>query len=268
MLGVVADGFSALAYQPVVNVIIDGETVIFEGQTPVIINNRLLVPVRGVFENLGFDVEWDKASKTAVLTRGGYRVIITVDSTYFKVNGGTYSLDVPAQIINNRVMLPIRFVIESIGYTVTWNASNREAVIMTSYEKPEDNNVFILTIFANETSLRQGSDFAINVKLTNTGAESHEIYYSILFWPFIPGWDAMQGVAIDPPEYQPRQIQAGGVISNVGIWGEEGEPWLLGRDLEPGEHELQFRAAFVLDFGQDTSRRVEVWSNTIVLVVR
>ena len=275
LFGVMVDGFPALAYQPVVSVTIDGEAVVFEGQEPMIVSGRVLVPVRGVFLDLGFDIEWDRITSSAILTRCDYKIVITIGSTYFYLNGASYNLDVPAQLIYNRVMLPIRFVLESIGYTVTWNASNREAAIMTGGVNQLDNDgnrvnfeeLFVLTISAEETSLQSGNDFTINVELNNISAKNHEIYFSILFWPFIPGWEAMQGVVIDPPEDQPRLVKAGGVLTNVHIWGEDGEPWLLGSDLEPGEHELRFRAAFILDFGLDSSERVEIWSNTVVLTV-
>ena len=45
-----------------IRVLIDGVEAKFTDQQPVIVNGRTLVPVRGVFETLGFEVDWDIAS--------------------------------------------------------------------------------------------------------------------------------------------------------------------------------------------------------------
>ena len=45
-----------------ISVVIDGVRVAFDDQQPVIVDGRTLVPVRGVFETLGFEVEWEAPS--------------------------------------------------------------------------------------------------------------------------------------------------------------------------------------------------------------
>jgi len=112
-----------------VSVTIDGEVISFTGQQPTIVDGRTLVPVRGVFEALGFDVGWDGAARTATLVRSGYIVIITIESDVFTTNGNSYALDVPAQIIGGSTMLPIRAVLESVGYYVSWDPAARAVVI-------------------------------------------------------------------------------------------------------------------------------------------
>ena len=48
-----------------IRVTINGQQVTFDGQSPVIVNGRTLVPVRGVFEQLGFVVGWDGEARQA-----------------------------------------------------------------------------------------------------------------------------------------------------------------------------------------------------------
>ena len=124
---------------------------------------------------------------------------------------------------------------------------------------------FVLTISVEEASLLQGEDFRVNVELKNNGGEGREIGYSILFWPSIPGWYPFGGIAIDPPEPQSRFLEAGATIQNIGVWGNEVEEWLIGSDLEPGKHELRFRASFWL---LDDEQSLEVWSDTVLLTVQ
>jgi len=64
-------------------VTIDGEAVIFNGQPPVNINGRILVPARGVFEMLGFVPTWDGEAGIVTLTRYDYTIIITIGSDTF-----------------------------------------------------------------------------------------------------------------------------------------------------------------------------------------
>ena len=121
-----------------VNVTIDGVQVEFADQAPVIEGGRTLVPLRGVFEELGFTVEWNQDTQTATLSDDDYEVIITIGNEVFTTNGWERSfmmpdeVVVPATIINGRTMLPIRPVLESVGFGVAWNDETSTVSIMTS----------------------------------------------------------------------------------------------------------------------------------------
>jgi len=112
-----------------INVTVNGEIINFDGQQPVIIDGRTLVPVRGVFEALGFDVDWNQETRRVTLTRENARVDITINSTAFTANGRAYALEVPAQIIDGSTMLPIRSVLESVGYVLDWDGGSRTIAV-------------------------------------------------------------------------------------------------------------------------------------------
>jgi hypothetical protein len=115
------------------NVTIGGVLVNFPGgQGPVVQDGRTFVPVRGVFEELGFTVDWEAATNTAILTRTGQVVRISIGSTTFTMNGATFTLDAPAQNIGGRTMVPIRFPLESVGYTISWDSATRTVVVLTN----------------------------------------------------------------------------------------------------------------------------------------
>jgi len=116
-------------YANEIRVDINGTRVQFDGQGPTIINGRTLVPVRGVFEELGFDVDWIQSTQTAILSNDSYEIIITIGSDVFTTNDEEFSLDVPAQIIGGRTMLPIRAVLESAGYSVGWDGVTQTVAI-------------------------------------------------------------------------------------------------------------------------------------------
>lgn len=109
-----------------VNVTVNGIPVDMEG---VIIDGRTMVPVRGVFEKLGYTIEWDNETKTATLTKGENQVVMTNGNTYFTLNGTQIKPDVPQQIIEGRFMLPLRAVGESLNAKVSWDAETKTASI-------------------------------------------------------------------------------------------------------------------------------------------
>ena len=116
----------------VVTVTIDGQRVAFPEQQPTVVDGRALVPVREVFEVLGFYVDFDENNRIAILENDYYLVRIPVGSTVFTTNGVNHTLDVPAQFINGETMLPIRAVLESIGLFVGWEDATRTVLIRTT----------------------------------------------------------------------------------------------------------------------------------------
>ncbi|MCL1863291.1 MAG: stalk domain-containing protein [Defluviitaleaceae bacterium] len=125
-----ATAFSDLAHaDDGVNVVVNGVHVDFDGQTPLLEQNRTLVPLRGVFETIGFVVGWDEHYSTATLSSTSFTVTITADSDVFYTNGIRHVSEIPAQIIGGRVMLPLRAAMESIGYDVIWSAITRTIYI-------------------------------------------------------------------------------------------------------------------------------------------
>jgi len=135
LLCLVVVGISALpavAYSTTpAHVTIDGRAVIFEDQHPIIYNDRVLVPVRGVFEDLGFDVVWNPQMQVVTMSNRNFTIIVTIGSNMFTVNGERQLLDAPAQIIGERTMLPIRAILESADFIVHWNNTTRTVEITT-----------------------------------------------------------------------------------------------------------------------------------------
>ncbi|MCD8179913.1 MAG: copper amine oxidase N-terminal domain-containing protein [Firmicutes bacterium] len=87
---------------------------------PVIENDRTLIPIRFLFEQMGAEVSWDSDAQTAVISQNDTVITFTADNTEASVNGEGVSMDVPARIINGKTMVPLRFLSETLGYTVTW----------------------------------------------------------------------------------------------------------------------------------------------------
>lgn len=66
----------------------------------------------------------------SVETDKGIVLELVIDSDKAKLNGKQVSLDAPARIINGRTMVPIRFISESFGCKVEWDAKEGKVTII------------------------------------------------------------------------------------------------------------------------------------------
>lgn len=111
-----------------IKVTVNGELIDFD-VTPTIIDGRTLVPVRAIFEALDITVGWDEKTRTVIGTKNGLEIKLPIGGNIATKNNLEIKLDVPATIINDRTLVPVRFISESIGAMVNWDQSARNVVI-------------------------------------------------------------------------------------------------------------------------------------------
>lgn len=99
------------------------------GATGKIVNGKTMVPVRGVFEQLGFQVYWDSSTGTAYIVDEDTSIEITKGESNFYVNGSAVYPDVPQQVIGGSLYIPLRAIADSIGADISWNAEDKMAHI-------------------------------------------------------------------------------------------------------------------------------------------
>ncbi|MFA7637278.1 MAG: copper amine oxidase N-terminal domain-containing protein [Monoglobales bacterium] len=121
-----SDGIKVVTYDASLNVT---TTVNFPDQKPVIINGRTLVPVRGLFETLGYNVSWVEESQTAVLKGKADTIMVPINSNTIYKDGEEIPIDVPGQLINSRTMIPLRAISEAFGLEVDWNEETRTVTV-------------------------------------------------------------------------------------------------------------------------------------------
>ncbi len=111
-----------------VRVKLNGDMIGFDSD-PFVENGRTFVPMRKIFEKLGATIEWDNDTETVTATKGSDVIKLTIGSNTAIVNGVEKPLDAPAQLKNDRTMVPLRFVSESLGLKVDWSESNNLVII-------------------------------------------------------------------------------------------------------------------------------------------
>lgn len=130
------DGEKHIYNGPDVKLILNGETFVpSQGQMPpVIIGDRTLVPVREVFEKLGGNVLWDGEERSVEVTFGAKVIKLWLDSTSAIVDGEQKTLDVPGKLINEKTMVPVRFISENAGLDVGWDGTTSTVTITEKNE--------------------------------------------------------------------------------------------------------------------------------------
>ncbi len=93
-------------------------------------NNKLLAPMREVFEELGATVYWQQYNNTVLAQTKNDKISIDLSTMAVRVNGQLQQLGTKPTVINNRTYLPLRFVAESFNYTVDWNGRERVVSII------------------------------------------------------------------------------------------------------------------------------------------
>lgn len=111
-------------------VYLDGKRLSFD-VPPMIIEGRTMVPMRKIFEEIGAAVQWEQSSQTASANKGDIAISIQIDNNIMNVSGKEIVLDVPAQIINDRTLVPARAVSEAFGAYVDWSDKHRAVIINT-----------------------------------------------------------------------------------------------------------------------------------------
>lgn len=127
----------------------NGTAIVFD-QSPVIEEGRTLVPARAIFETLGLTVDYDPAVQVVKAYNDTYTIEMTIDGTTATVNGETKTLDVPAKILNDRTMVPIRFISESMGLEVAWDEATRTIEITSNVPEVPEVPAFVPDDFTGE----------------------------------------------------------------------------------------------------------------------
>lgn len=119
---------------------VNGEIISIDenGTAPIVVDGRTMVPIRAVVEELGGEVSWDAAARTVTVTKDSDVISLTIDSNLAEVNSQSVELDTTPVIVNERTLLPLRFVSENLGAEVVWNAENRQITITGQNDAPVD----------------------------------------------------------------------------------------------------------------------------------
>ncbi len=132
MFGMVPAFASATATAPAISIVIDGVKVNSD-VAPLIRNGTTLVPIRVVSEALGALVSYNGTMGTVTIDSAAKHIILTIGSKTALVNGVPMIMLQPAEIVNRRTLIPLRFVSETIGAEVDYANSTATINYFTAF---------------------------------------------------------------------------------------------------------------------------------------
>lgn len=170
------------------DVFVNDSLIMFADQNAKIVDDVTLVPARGVFECMGNKVSWDGDTQTVTVESDtGVRVVtikigsdkMEVDTfkNIMEVDKQEYTLEVPAQIMNDRTMIPLRAVSEAFDSEVKWDQDNYRVDITTGdpilledtvYTPTPEEDMLKMSLSYDGTPVAAGDTFDIYVNVTNT----------------------------------------------------------------------------------------------------
>lgn len=116
-----------------IDVQLNGENISFD-VAPQMVNNRIMVPMRTIFEKLGANVEWDGKTRSITATKDETVIKLSLSSrdAFITKNGvqSKLQLDAAPIIFKGKTLVPVRFISESLDKQVGWDAANRAVIII------------------------------------------------------------------------------------------------------------------------------------------
>jgi len=119
-----------------ISVIVDGQAVEFDQQPFIDVRNRTMVPVRFISEALGCEVNWNQLKQEVSIKNDTISISLIIGENKAIVNKKPVFFDTSAIVINNRTLVPVRFISETLGATVNWDP-NTWTVSITSNDNSE-----------------------------------------------------------------------------------------------------------------------------------
>ena len=116
---------------PEITVKIDGKTMTPKDMPAVAIDGRTLLPMRQIAQELGCEVVWNEAAQQVYVINDDYTLVFGINKNVGYQNGEEFKMDVPAMIVNDRTMLPVRALATALDLDITWDDPSRTVNIAT-----------------------------------------------------------------------------------------------------------------------------------------
>jgi len=95
------------------------------------LKGNVMIPIRVVSEELGFDVNWEKKTRTVTIQQSDTVLKLVVDQSTAIVNGDSISLPMAPKLVSDTVIVPLRFVGEQMGLKVSWDNQAKTAYLVS-----------------------------------------------------------------------------------------------------------------------------------------
>lgn len=122
---------------PIDSILAKGKIIKFD-TPPVVKAGRTLIPVRALTEAFGAKVVWDPIEQKITISNETTEIILQLNNGTAYVNGVEVTIDVPPLTINNRTVVPLRFITETLGLKVNWDVETGTVEIESEQAEVEE----------------------------------------------------------------------------------------------------------------------------------
>jgi hypothetical protein len=240
-------------------------------------NNRTLVPVRFVTEQLGANVAWDGAKNQVKITYKGDHIQITPGSDQaIRLTNGQYSeypMGTKAVLVQGRVMVPLRFLSEAMGFHVVWEERigavvinkrmvlnlSRSPLNLTYLTEPEKTGITIKDIRVLQDVYFANDIITTNVTLQNNNRLEKTIWLQLSFKNTMEQsyYTSPEAISIKPGQSlqipvtweRPGDIVSGTYQASVGVWDrspeKDGAELLANAEIQGGVRLYKSQESFL-----------------------
>lgn len=106
------------------NYTVNGEVMTLDA-APFISNNRTMLPIGTIAQVVGASVNYSPVTRTAIFTKDGVVVSMTLDQPFLTANGVVIPMDSAPVVVNSRAFVPMAFVAQAFGVPVQYDAAAR-----------------------------------------------------------------------------------------------------------------------------------------------
>ena len=164
---------------------------------PTVIDGRTMVPVRAIFEAVGANIDFNAETKTITAKKGDTTVNMTVGAKIATVNSKEVQLDAPVVIVNGRTLAPARFVAETFGYTVQWDAENKIVKITG-----EESSTETTTETSTETTTESTTETTTKATATSSSKKYYDEYSDVLDYGTFSGANLVDKMTVELSDFK------------------------------------------------------------------
>lgn len=113
--------------------VVNGEEKVMDSEA-IVHGSRTMVPMKYAAEAFGAKVEWDKDTRTAVITHGEKVIKLPIDANIIYVGEEKIEMDTKAVVVEGRTMLPLAYIAQSLGLVTSWDGETKTVKITESME--------------------------------------------------------------------------------------------------------------------------------------
>lgn len=162
------------AHATSISINLGGEFINLESNNIYIEDGSTMVPLRFIAESMGATVDYDEFTQKVLIEKDDRHIALEINSSKVLINNEEMELSVTPVIKDNMTMVPLRFVSETLGIYINYNAINKIIYLSTlQYNVPDD----IVAGYMLAIDLVYEKDIALNDDMTYIAIDTTQMSY-------------------------------------------------------------------------------------------